>query len=259
MSPQPSAFDELAADYDRQFSETELGGRLRARVWRRIEAALSPDSRILDLGCGTGRDAVFAASCGAEVVAVDASKEMVAAARRAGASQRDRVRIYHCAMENLRSQPACDGPFDAVISNFGALNCVADPTAVIADLGARMRPGGRLFACVMGPCVPWEWGWMLAHGKPLEAFRRLNPAGVRWRGMRIHYPRVGRFRRLCEPTLRVDRISALGVFLPPTYVEPWIRSRPRLLRRLDALDRRCETSAWAARLADHYLVEAERI
>ena len=53
------------------------------------------------------------------------------------------------------------GPFDGALSNFGGLNCVD-------DLGVRrLRPGlggaarGVALLCVMGPVVPWEWGWFL--------------------------------------------------------------------------------------------------
>ncbi|HSG50339.1 MAG TPA: methyltransferase domain-containing protein, partial [Longimicrobiales bacterium] len=45
-------------------------------------AAASPGRRVLDLGCGAGRNAVALARAGARVIAVDEDAEQVGAARR---------------------------------------------------------------------------------------------------------------------------------------------------------------------------------
>ena len=70
-------FDKLASNYDEAFSESPLGKALRAAVWRRIEPHLRPDGSVLELGCGTGVDALRLAEAGMKVVAVDASERMV--------------------------------------------------------------------------------------------------------------------------------------------------------------------------------------
>jgi hypothetical protein len=148
--------------------------------------------------------------------------------------------------------------FDGALSDFGGLNCVADLAAAGRSLAARLRPGAVAVLCVMGPLVPWEWGWFLGHGQPGKAFRRLTPGGVEWRGLRVRYPPIRSLRRALAPGFRVRRVAALGALLPPSYAESWAGRHPRLIARLDRWERRLETFPPLPWLGDHYLMEAER-
>jgi len=59
--------------------------------------------------------------------------------------------------------------------------------------------------------------------------------------------------------LRVRRVAALGALLPPSYAESWAGRHPRLIARLDLWERRLETVPPLPWLADHYLMELERV
>ncbi|PYQ39318.1 MAG: SAM-dependent methyltransferase, partial [Acidobacteria bacterium] len=88
--------------------------------------------RILDLGCGDGALTEKLVAAGAEVVAVDASEEQVAAARARGLDARvARGEALPFAAE-----------FDAVFSN-AALHWMRDADAVLASVHRALRPGGR--------------------------------------------------------------------------------------------------------------------
>jgi hypothetical protein len=150
-------------------------------------------------------------------------------------------------------------PFDGALSNFGGLNCVADLHGVAAGLAACLRSGGWALLCIMGPLVPWEWAWYLAQKQWAKAFRRLRRGGVAWRGLTIRYPSIAAARRAFAPWFRLRRISAVGALLPPSYVESWAVRHPVLLERLDRWERRLETVAPLPWLADHYLLELERL
>ena len=94
--------------------------------------APQPGERILDLGAGDGALTVRLVEAGATVVAVDASPEMIAAARARGLDA-------HVA----DGQTLGFGPeFDAVFSN-AALHWMLDPAAVAAGVFAALKPGGR--------------------------------------------------------------------------------------------------------------------
>jgi len=112
--------------------------------------------------------------------------------------------------------------------------------------------------CVMGPAVPWEWGWYLARGEPGKALRRLRRDGSEWRGLAIRYPSIGAMRRAFAPHFATRRVAAIGAILPPTYAEGWAVRHPRLLAALDRWERRVETVPPLPWLADHYLIELER-
>lgn len=253
-----TVFDRLAAEYDDGFTRTGLGLRMRQAVWQRLDALFTPGYRVLELACGTGEDAVHLGGRGVKVLATDASPEMVRVAgekvERAGLC--GDVQVRRLPLEELAD---LDEPlFDGALSNFGGLNCVADLPGTGRALAARLRPGGVAVLCVMGPLVPWEWGWFLGHAQPAKAFRRLTPGGVEWRGLRIRYPSIRTLRRAFAPGFRMRRVAALGALLPPPYTETWAARHPRMIERLDRWERRVETLPPFPWIADHYLMEMER-
>jgi SAM-dependent methyltransferase len=237
----------LATDYDRQFTATPLGTLLRQSVHRRLDARFAPGDRVLELACGTGEDALHLGRRGIRVLATDASAAMIEKARAKAAELGETVEVRHLAIENLATLA---GPFDGAFSNFGGLNCVADPAAMAAILAKLLRPGAPLLLCVMGPLVPWEWGRL--------QFRRLRRGGVAWRGITVRYPSPAALRRAFAPGFRPLRLSAVNALLPPTEWEAWASRHPRLLAALARWDRRLETVPPLPWLADHYLLELER-
>jgi SAM-dependent methyltransferase len=262
-----TAFDELAAGYDAAFTESAIGKTLRALVWARLEQAFEAPKRVLELGCGTGEDALCLARRGVEVVAVDASSQMIQVARqKARASDScnrahgEAVRVeFHC-LPIERLAPALDGQaFDGVLSNFGAINCVSNLPAVVADVASRLRPGAPLVWVVMGRYVPWEWLWYLLQGSWTKAWRRLNRGGVSWRGMHILYPSPAELTALLRPHFAIQRIAPIGVALPPSYVGAWLERRPRLLQALTRLEHMAQRWSVLAFVSDHYIVEATRL
>ncbi len=148
--------------------------------------------------------------------------------------------------------------FDGALSNFGGLNCVADLGQTASGLAARLKPGAWTVLCLMGPLVPWEWGWFLARGEPRKAFRRLGGQGAPWRDLTVRYPSIAIVRRTFAPAFHFRRASALGTLLPPTYAHEWAARHQRFVRFLDSLERRIETWPPVVWFGDHYVIELER-
>ena len=71
------AFDSVAADYDGPRGNNDLIQEMRREMWRWLDATFASNSRLIDLGCGTGLDAVRMARLGHAVTAVDWSPQMV--------------------------------------------------------------------------------------------------------------------------------------------------------------------------------------
>ncbi len=260
-------FDLLAAEYDRQFTHTELGRLYRGAVWRWLDRAFHRGDRVLELNCGTGEDAVHLARRGVLVHATDRSQAMLDESRRkiaeAGLGRLvtwERVSLTADADPRI---PALDrympeAVFDGAVSSFGGLNLVADVEPVATGLARLLRPGARVVVSAMGRLVPWEWGWYLAQLRPREGFRRLRSDGVTWRGCRVFYPSVAAVRRAFASEFECRGVGAIGVLLPPPYANAWAARHPALMTRLDALERRCERWWPLSRLADHYIIEFER-
>jgi SAM-dependent methyltransferase len=254
-----SAFDDIANAYDKQFTATNIGTLMRRAVWARCAARLVPGARVLEMNCGTGEDALWLVQHGVQVLATDISPLMlqVAQDKLDASPQGALAQFRRLAWEELATLDAA--PFDGVLSNFGGLNCVSDLRGAARALAATLRPGAVASLCIMGPLVPWEWVWFLAQGKPAAAFRRLRRGGAEWSGISIHYPSIGKTRRAFAPEFRVLRVSAVGALVPPPYTEKGLGCRPRLLATLERLERRFETLWPLPALADHYVMELERV
>ncbi|HMG85399.1 MAG TPA: methyltransferase domain-containing protein [Terracidiphilus sp.] len=91
---------------------------------------------ILDLGCGDGQLTQRIAVTGAHVLGVDASANMVEAARGRG---------IEAEQANAELLPFHDGTFDAVFSN-AALHWVRDQDEMLAQIHRVLRSGGRFVA-----------------------------------------------------------------------------------------------------------------
>jgi trans-aconitate methyltransferase len=111
-------------------------------VWKfgsDVVSLLAPRAgeRILDLGCGTGHLTAQIAESGADVMGVDRSAEMVAAAQSAYPNLKFEV-------VDARKL-AFNEMFDAVFSN-ATLHWIHEPEAVLQGIFKALRPGGRFVA-----------------------------------------------------------------------------------------------------------------
>jgi SAM-dependent methyltransferase len=256
---QASPFDDMAAGYDSGFTHTACATALRGLVWERLRCLFAGRERILELGCGTGEDAIHLARLGHRVLATDASTEMIRVARlkALAAGCGDRIEFQVLPMESLHVLPRQEN-FAGVFSNFGAINCVADLPRLARILAGRLEPGAPLGFVAMGRHVPWEWLWYGLRGEPRKAFRRVRADGVAWRGATIRYPTPRQLARALRPAFTPARVSAVGALLPPSYASGWLNRRPRLLRAMLRAERKLTARRWAAAFADHYLFEAVR-
>lgn len=263
-SDHPAPFDAAARDYDRRFTNTAIGRVLRTAVWQVLDRTFEPGSEILELGCGTGEDAVRLAQNGHRVLATDASYAMLdhaeAKAREAGVA--DRVRLEKLDLATIADRPIPDAaPFDGVLSNFGALNCLPSCADLAAVLHRWLKPGARMVLVVMGPFCLWELGWYGLRLQPRTALRRLRSGQAVGIGaessVHVWYPSPGRLRRQLQPWFEAREVLAIGALVPPPYADVVVRDRPELLRRLAALDDRFgRRLSW---LSDHYLLSLERV
>src|ERR1700678_3546438 len=112
------AFDSVAADYDGERGNNALIQDMRQEMWRWLDATFAPRSRLIDLGCGTGLDAVRMAGLGHRVTATDWSSQMVVRTedRARSESVADRVETLRVGAHELRRLDG-DGAFDGAYSN----------------------------------------------------------------------------------------------------------------------------------------------
>jgi trans-aconitate 2-methyltransferase len=100
---------------------------------------LEGDERVLDAGCGTGRDgeALLERWPGVHLIGIDGSEQMVAQAR---FRLRDRAELL---VADLTEPLPLTEPVDAVMS-VAAFHWITDHDVLLSNLAAVMRPGARL-------------------------------------------------------------------------------------------------------------------
>lgn len=105
-------------------------------------AQLSPNARILEIGCGAGRHAKFAARNGAsEVFAIDLSPAAINLAKKLHSSQADSCPVHFMQMDSEKLDFA-DFSFDLIIDHevFSSI----DLKNALPELLRVLRPGGKL-------------------------------------------------------------------------------------------------------------------
>ena len=74
----------------------------------------------------------------------------------------------------------------------------------------------------------------------------------------VYYPTLNMLRTAFLPHFRLRRVRAIGLFVPPSYVEAWIRKHPLLLRAFVRLDMVFSRLPLLRILGDHMLLHFEK-
>ncbi|MEP6961931.1 MAG: class I SAM-dependent methyltransferase [Acidobacteriota bacterium] len=193
-------FDNIAPHYADLWSAQPKGIAQRAHVWREIDGLFHAGHRVLDLGCGTGDDALHLAARDVNVTAIDSSPRMIEVARGRGLDAQ---------VLNIEALSAFSGSYDGALSNFGALNCVADIRPLATELARLIRPGGTLAICVLGRFSWRESAAALAKLNVSKAARRWS-GRAHWRGMEIYYRSAAEWVHVLAPAFHRTRRISIG-------------------------------------------------
>jgi ubiquinone/menaquinone biosynthesis C-methylase UbiE len=256
-------FDQMAAEYDDVFTRSMIGRAQRDVIWSVLNKTFKSGNHILELNCGTGEDAFFLARNSISVTACDASEQMIniASIRMRTEAPNAPVKFKLLPTERIRElQPSAT--FDGAFSNFSGLNCVANLAETAEDLATLLPPGAPLLVCLSTRFCIWEMLWFLLHGNFRKAFRRCSGHAIAKVGectVDVYYPTVRKLQKLFSPSFVLRSCMGVGVVVPPSYVETWIRNHPKLLSLLRTIDRVLFTIPGFRVLGDHMLLRFERV
>ena len=136
----------------------------RAVIWALLaRAGIDRAPRLLDAGCGTGRNLVEFGPLG-EAEGVDVSSEAVDFCRRRGL---DGVR-----QATLEDLPFEGGRFDLTLAT-DVIEHLDDDRRALRELRRAARPGGRLLVTV--PAYRWLWS---QHDESMHHRRRYTERGL---------------------------------------------------------------------------------
>ena len=246
------AFDSVAADYDGPRGNNDAIQDMRSEMWRWLDATFTPGSRLIDLGCGTGLDAVRMRA------------SAIGSRRRTG---RRRWSSARAIAPNAPAWPNACRPCPWARTNCSTSTARTPSTASIptrpVELRARPRrrlarmrrllqPGGALVFTVIGRLCPWEIAHYAKRRRwdrvALRFARHVVPVGMNKRTIWTRYFTPNEFYKDFEAEFTLEHVRGLCVFVPPPYLT-WIRDRhPAWHERLWRWDRRM--ASWAVGASD---------
>jgi 2-polyprenyl-3-methyl-5-hydroxy-6-metoxy-1,4-benzoquinol methylase len=256
------AFDEMAAEYDLREADNPIMQLMRRRSLAILESTFQAGATLLDVGCGTGTEAIWLAKRGRTVFAVDTSPRMlnVLSERADAAGLTVHSKLLRAGDLATLASERGDRSFDGAYSSFGALNTEPSLEPVVAALSRLVRPGGRIVLSVMNRWCIAEMALLVAGGRARKALRRTRPSArvaVGSSSAEVRYPSWRRLRRALLGPFSIVSVQALPLLLVP-YAWPAIGSHPRLYSAVCRLDEVLASRRPFAWLGDHLLVVAER-
>jgi len=253
------AFDSVAADYDGPRGNNPLIQDMRNEMWRSLDATFPKGSRLIDLGCGTGLDAVRMAHIGHRVTATDWSSQMVERTRKRAAREQVSENVQALAVGAHELQRlAGNQAFDGAYSNLGALNCVPELSGVAYECARLLKPGGALVFTIIGRVCPWEIAYYLSKGRWARVMvryaRALVPVGMNNHTIWTRYYQPREFYRAFRKHFTLTHYRGLCVFAPPPYLT-WMHERhAAAYDRLWRLDRKVAAWPLLRAMGDHFLM-----
>jgi tellurite methyltransferase len=112
-----------------------------------LKGRITPTDRVLDAGCGSGRNIYFLMKMGCAVSAVDANPDAVAGVIELAAELNTSLPAGNFRVEPVESLSFADASFDVVISS-AVLHFAKDDAhfdAMVRAMWRVLRPGGMLF------------------------------------------------------------------------------------------------------------------
>jgi SAM-dependent methyltransferase len=258
-----AAFDKIAASYDRDFTDSLIGRAQRQSVWSVALRTFRPNDNVLELNCGTGEDAFFLAEHGMSVFACDTSPQMIARAEQRLSQKSPLPPVIFCHLPSERIDeldPALR--FNGVFSNFSGLNCIADLSALASSLSNLVERGGPLLLCFSTRVCLIEIIYYLLRRQRQKSIRRLKgktEAMVNGASLTVYYPTQHEIRRSFAPHFRFRFCRGIGVAVPPSYLEPFVRRHPGVFRVLCRLEEFFAPLPIFRSTGDHILLCFERV
>ncbi len=233
------AFSRLAEKHDQIGENNPHQMRIRGKVYAHLRRHLPQGGRILELNAGTGTDAIQLARMGYTIHATDIASGMIAQLKRKVAELNMENQITHqlCSFETLEDIQG--GPYDAVFSNMGGLNCISDLGSVIRGLPVVLRIGGVITWVLMSSICLWELAEAF-RGRFRLAFRRLarNGAMAHLEGLtfKVYYFNPRQVMNWFGTDYRLLSIEGLSVLTPTADSSGLIRRHRAVYQLLSRFD-----------------------
>lgn len=240
-----TAFSRAAETIDGVAINNPVNSWMRRASRREILATFPAGSGLVEIGCGTGADAVFFGERGYRIAAMDISDRMVELARKRVAARKleRRVLVWRGRLldvaDDLARSPWC--PFDGAYANF-SLAYEESLREVVKTVRLLLKPEARFVFTLPNKLCVSEPAIALARLRIRRALGRFRePLSARIQGttvsVRVYTP--ARVRQILHGLFDIEGTAGVPVFMPPpSFYDPAFE---RLRANLELFDNRLST------------------
>ena len=222
------AFDSASEEYDFTISHNYINTWIRKRSVSELLALAKPDDTLVEIGCGTGAEALEVADYVLRVIATDISDQMVEIVRKKVDARKESGKVIPVKLRAAEIDQVATvlngNRAQGAYSFNGALNCEPDLESFVTGLSSILVPGGY-FACSVRNSLCF--GEVLSHAVALQfekmAPRKVQPIMVSVGGVDIPatYYSPSRFAEFFQGKFKLLRVIGLPAFLPPAYLSDY--------------------------------------
>jgi len=250
-------FDHIANAYDADFTHTHIGMAQRNQVWKQL-LPIEKKATCLEVNCGTGEDAKKLCELGLQVEATDVSPEMVSVTTAKIEPLGGKARVLD--LTQLKEDDL--NRIDLLFSNFGGLNCLSpndwDRLSMVLQNG--LSNTARLSMVIMGRKCLWERFYFSIKGK--QPWKRNSHeavmANVEGISVATWYYSPAEIYAYLKESFKLVKVRPIGLFVPPSYLEPFVKKRKSLFKILSFLDRVFANMGCLSNYADHFYIELQK-
>lgn len=214
QNPVSQFYDRIAPAYDTAMAQSFIGRLLGQRFQDCLLTQFEGAAQLLDVGCGSGTDALFLGGKGLQVYGFDVSPGMVEVARQkaAAAGLEDRVRFSVGDATDLGTWP--NAHFDGAYANFNVLNHLPELGEFARALSEKLQPGAFLVVTMMNRvCLSEVLGYLLRLKWTTAARKLWSRQNTLSLPMRLFSPSEA--ARQLAPHFSLQEVVCFGLLVPP--------------------------------------------
>jgi ubiquinone/menaquinone biosynthesis C-methylase UbiE len=247
----------IARGYDEAVNASIPVQFIRNYFRQRILSIIKPGQHLLEIGCGTGIDAIFLANNGIKVTATDISANMLKITNEKIQSEKLTAFIKTELLDADNLKILEGNVFDGIISNFNAVNYVRDLDKFSLNTFNLLKPGAKVFFVMLNKICLWEVFYNLLKLKPVTAFERLKSREKYYKTqMQLYFP--GKIKKIFSQYYRVNKITGFGFLCPPDGLSAFQKKHENFFSKIQGLENFLCSKFPFYNLCDHYLIEMTR-
>jgi len=254
-------FSKISHHYEELDKTSSLISWMRYRVRKHLKKHTLPKSKILEINCGSGIDAVYLAKKGYHVHATDIASGMIDYVT--SKIETDNLTNLSCELlsyldlDKLKPQK-----YHHIFSNFGGLNCSSETElkSVFNSAYNLLETNGKLTLVIMPKICLWEFLKIFKGDK--SAFRRLKKNGVlaNIEGEKVHtyYHKASSIKKLLSTNFHDFKVENICFLAPTGNRVDFPKNHPFLFKILSSFDTISNKIPFLKGMGDYYILTATK-